>query len=483
MKIKDLKPEGIWKYFDEITKIPRASKKEEKIIDYLLNFGKSLGFETKKDQVGNVLITKPATPGKENIPTIVLQSHIDMVAEKNKGTMHDFDNDPIKTIINGEWVKADGTTLGADNGIGVAAELAILASKDIEHGKIECLFTVDEENGLTGAFALQPGFFTGKILLNLDSEDEGEIFIGCAGGGNTTATFNYQQIKASPDSFFFKINVSGLKGGHSGTDIHLGRANANKILARFLWQTARKYELNLCEISGGNLRNAIPREAYAIASVPFGDKENIRVDLNIFLQQIEEEFENVEPNLSITLESETEQTFVIDPKTSKKLLYSLYACPHGVLSMSKSMPGVVETSTNLANIKMTNDNKIVIGTSQRSSLESAKKDIMQMVESVFMLADADVTYSDGYPGWKPNPQTKLLTIAKETYQQLYNKDPHITAIHAGLECGLFLAKYPDLEMISFGPTIKDAHSPDEKMHIPSVEKFWNFLLGILKNIK
>ena len=483
MYIVDLKPTGIWKYFDEITKIPRPSKKEEKIISYLIKFGQSLGLDTKKDEAGNVLITKPATQGKESVATIVLQSHVDMVAEKNAGVQHDFEKDPIQTVIDGDWVKAQGTTLGADNGIGVAAQLAILASNDIEHGKIECLFTVDEETGLSGATALREDFFTGKILLNLDSEDEGEIFIGCAGGGDTIATFEYTTEAVSDTYFFFRIDVSSLKGGHSGTDIHWGRANANKLLTRFLWESAKKYDLRLSTIQGGNLRNAIPREASCIAAVPFEDKERVRVDFNLFLQEIEEQYNEIEPLLQVELSSEDRQAHFIDRKTTKQLVNALYACPHGVITMSQDIPGLVETSTNLANVKMTSENLITVGTSQRSAKESEKKDIMQLVESIFTLAGAaNITHGDGYPGWTPNPETEILRLAKNSYKNRFGTEPKITAIHAGLECGLFLKKYPDLEMISFGPTLRDVHSPDEKLNIPSVQKFWDFLVDILKNI-
>ncbi|MDR2474510.1 MAG: aminoacyl-histidine dipeptidase [Bacteroidales bacterium] len=479
MNITDLKPSLVWKYFDEITKIPRPSKKEEKIVDYLVKTGKALGLDTKRDNVGNVLITKAATPGKEHLPTIVLQSHVDMVCEKDNSTNHNFDTDPIKTIIDGEWIKADGTTLGADNGIGVAAELALLASTDVEHGKIECLFTIDEETGLTGASAIQPGFFTGNILLNLDSEDEGEIFIGCAGGADTTASFNYQLEPVPQDWFFFKLNITKLNGGHSGCDIHRGHANANKLLARFLWQSVKKYDLLICSITGGNLRNAIPREAVALAAVPADDREKIRADFNIFLQEIETEYGKIELNRIITLETESPHPYAIDPIAATRVLNTLYACPHGVIAMSHDIPGLVETSTNLASVKMI-DNKVAIGTSQRSSIESAKKDVLQMVESVFMLADR-VTHGSGYPGWKPNRNSAVLQAAIQTYIQLFGVEPHVKAIHAGLECGLFLSKYPELDMISFGPTLREVHSPNERMHIPSVEKFWNFLLEMLKN--
>jgi len=480
--INEFEPQLIWKYFEEITKIPRPSKKEGKIIEYLLNFGKEHGLETKRDTIGNVLITKPAVPGYEHYPTIVLQSHVDMVSEKNKDVVHDFENDSIQTLVDGDWLKAKGTTLGADNGIGVAAELAILASNDINHGKIECLFTVDEETGLNGASSIEPDFFSGKTLLNLDSEDEGEIFIGCAGGIDTVATFQVHLQKPDDNYFFFEINISGLRGGHSGNDIHLGRANANKLLSRFLWECLQKYDLFLSQIDGGNLRNAIPREAYAIACIPFEDKENLRIDFNIFVQEIEDEYNKVDPDIKLKLNSENAQPFVFDKQSTSKLLNSLYACPHGVISMSKDIPGLVETSTNLANIKMSGENKVVIGTSQRSSIESSKNDILQMVESVFILANAQsITHGDGYPGWRPNPDTKILKVAKNAYKELFGDDAKITAIHAGLECGLFLKKYPGLEMISFGPTMKDVHSPDEKLLIPSVKKFWEFLVKILED--
>jgi dipeptidase D len=482
MNIKDLNPTIVWKYFEEITQIPRPSKKEEKIVAYLLEFGKKHGLDTKKDGVGNVLITKPAAKGKESLPVVVLQSHVDMVCEKNKGVAHDFEKDPIKAYIDGEWVKAEGTTLGADNGIGVAASLALLASEDIEYGKIECLFTIDEETGLTGAKAVQPDFFTGKILLNLDSEDEGEVFIGCAGGADTVAVFKYNSEPAPQDYFYFKISVGGLKGGHSGCDIHLGRANANKLSSRFLWQSAQKYKLVLCEIAGGNLRNAIPREAYAIAGIPLKDKENLSVDFNMFIHEIEGEFKGVETSdMTLWLESVSAPSSMIDKKTTFSLLNALYACPHGIISMSKDMPGLVETSTNLASVKQ-EAGKIIVGTSQRSSSESEKKNILQMVESVFVLAGAEVSHGDGYPGWKPNPNSEILKIAQKSYRELFNTDPLIKAIHAGLECGLFLEKYPYLDMISFGPTLRDVHSPDEKMSVPTVDKFWRFLLQILKNL-
>ena len=482
MTIKDLKPSGIWNYFYEITQIPRPSKKEEKIIAYLLEFAKKHNLDAKKDDAGNVLITKSATKGLENLPTVILQGHIDMVCEKNTGTEHDFDKDPIETYIDGDWLKAKGTTLGADNGMGVAAALTILASDTIEHGKLECLFTVDEETGLTGAYALGKDFLKGDILINLDTEEEGEVYIGCAGGKISTATFTYKKEDVPANYFWFKVQVKGLSGGHSGSEIHKGLGNANKILNRYLWTLSRKYDFCLAEIDGGNLHNAIARESYAIAGVPYSNKENVIIELNTLAPEIEAELKSVDPNLKMTVESTDTPTFIIDKDTTYNLLNSIYACPHGVLGMSSEIQGLVETSTNLASIKMKEDNTILITTSQRSSTNSLKDDAGNIINAVFTLGKAEVKHSAGYPGWRPNPDSKILAVAKESYKKLFDKEAEIMAIHAGLECGLFLEKYPHLDMVSCGPTIRDAHSPDEQINIPSVEKWWIFLLDILKNI-
>lgn len=482
MEKKDLKPAGVFHYFEEICQVPRPSKKEEKIIAFLKAFGEKHKLETKVDEAGNVLIKKPATPGMENRKTVVLQSHVDMVCEKNNDVKHDFLTDPIETEIDGEWLKAKGTTLGADNGIGVATELAILADDSIEHGPVECLFTVDEETGLTGAFALQEGFMSGDILLNLDSEDEGELFIGCAGGIDSVAEFTYKEVDIPAGYFCGKVQVKGLKGGHSGGDIHLGLGNANKLLNRFLSQTFKKYDMYLCEIDGGNLRNAIAREAHAVIAIPEADKHALRTDLNVFAAQAEAEYAVADPDLQFTLESENPRAKAIDKDTAKRLLQALYAAPHGVYAMSQDIPGLVETSTNLASVKMKPGNIIRIETSQRSSIESSKQDIATMVRTVFEMAGASVSFGDGYPGWKPNPHSEILEIAAESYKRLFGVDAKIKAIHAGLECGLFLDKYPSLDMISFGPTLQGVHSPDERMLIPTVQKFWDHLLDILKHI-
>ncbi|MBB4037370.1 dipeptidase D [Dysgonomonas hofstadii] len=482
MTIKDLKPSEVWHYFYELTQIPRPSKKEEKVIAYLLDFARKHNLEAKKDEAGNVLIVKPATKGLENLPTVILQGHVDMVAEKNSDTIHDFDKDPIETYVDGDWLKAKGTTLGADNGVGVAAALAILASGTIEHGKLECLFTVDEETGLTGAYALGKDFLNGDILINLDTEEEGEIYIGCAGGKITTATFTYKPEPVPSNYFWFKVQVTGLSGGHSGSDIDKGLGNANKILNRYLWALSRKSDLALAGINGGNLHNAIAREAYAVAGVPYSKKEDVIVELNTLAPEIEAELKMVDPNLKMTVGSTDTPAFIIDKETSYNLLNAIYACPHGVLGMSHEITGLVETSTNLASVKMKEGNTIVITASQRSSTNSLKDDAANMVNTVFTLAKADVQHSAGYPGWKPDPESKVLGVAKESYKKLFGKEPEIMAIHAGLECGLFLEKYPHLDMISCGPTIRNAHSPEEQIEIATVPLWWDLLLDILKNI-
>lgn len=483
MTIKELQPSAIWGFFYDITQIPRPSKKEERILAYLLDFARNHNLEAKQDKAGNILITKPATTGKENAPTVILQSHVDMVCEKNSDITHDFDNDPIETIVEGDWIKANGTTLGADNGIGMAAQLAVLAADDIAHGKIEALFTVDEETGLTGAYSLEKDFLSGDILINLDTEEEGEIYIGCAGGKGTRAGFKYKQKEAPKKYFWFKAAVKGLRGGHSGSDIDKGLGNANKILTRFLHSLIRKkYDMILSEISGGNLHNAIPREAHAILGVKEKYKEDIRVKLNTFLAEVQEEYRHTEPNLEILLESVQIPSKVINRKATEKLILALNACPHGVIGMSNDIPGLVETSTNLASVKMIDNHLIEVGTSQRSSVESQKNYVVNMVSSVFDLAGAKVTHSEGYPGWKPNPESKILQLAVSEYKSLYAKEAKVKAIHAGLECGLFLEKYPNLDMISIGPDMTDVHSPDEKMKISSVGKFWDLLIKILEAV-
>lgn len=474
MTVKELQPQRVFEIFEAITKVPRPSKKEERIRQFLLDFAKEHGLESRTDSVGNVVISKPATPGHENAPKVILQGHMDMVCESNDKSF-DFDNNPITTVIDGEWVRADGTTLGADNGIGVAASLAVLTEPELVHGPIEALFTVDEETGMTGAFGIGDGMINGDILLNLDSEDDAEIFVGCAGGVDTVCTFTYNRSFAPKDFTYFKIDISKGMGGHSGGDIHLGRANANKLLARFLFNLSRDYELSIAEIDGGNLRNAIPRAAHAVVGVHTSRKEKVRVALNNYIAQIQNEYAGLEPTLEIKMESTATPDFTIDSTTGTSLIRALYSAPHGVISMSRDLEGLVETSTNLASVKMKPDNKIVVTTSQRSSVDSRKWDIANQVEALFLLAGAEVTHGEGYPGWQPNMESPIMKIASEAYRELYGVTPAIKAIHAGLECGLFLQKFPHLDMVSFGPTLRGVHSPSEKMHIPAVERFYEQL--------
>ncbi len=482
MKVNELQPALIWQCFDEITKVPRPSCHEEQIRAYLLDFAKKHNIEVKTDKVGNVVMRKEATKGYENAPVVVLQSHMDMVAEKNGDIEHDFMKDPIETYIDGDWVKARGTTLGADNGIGMAAALAVMLDKSLEHGPVEALFTVNEEIGLEGAQNLGEDMLGGNILLNLDSEDDGEIFVGCAGGIDTTAWFEYKRSLA-PDHFsYMKVSVSGLLGGHSGGDIHLGRANANKLVARFLWNCSQKWNLELTEFNGGNLRNAIPREAHAVFGIETKLAADVKAALAEYAIEIEKEFSGIEPSIKIVIEDAEKPEYSIDQATSLALVRALYSAPHGVISMSHDIEGLVETSTNLAAVKMEEDNKIKVTTSQRSSVESRKYDIAGQVEAHFQLAGAKVDHSDGYPGWAPNMNSPIMKIAAEAYEELFGVKPAIKAIHAGLECGLFLDKYPHLDMVSFGPTMTGVHSPDEQLLIPTVDKFWRHLCLTLEKV-
>lgn len=480
--LKNLNPQPVWSFFEEILKIPRPSKKEEKISKYLMDFGRNHNLETIRDRTGNILIRKSASTGKENYKTIVLQSHMDMVCEKNSDTDHDFSNDPILPIIENDWIRARGTTLGADDGIGIASQLTILESNDIQHGPLECLFTVDEESGMTGAHGLEPGLLNGRILINLDSEDEGELFIGCAGGVDTIATFKYKTTRVPPDSVAFRIGVTGLKGGHSGDEIDKGLGNSNKILNRILWHINNVTGSRLYNFDGGNLRNAIPREAFAIVTVRNKYSGKLEKSVKPLIREIKDEFSVTEPDLTITLEKTSLPDFVLKRGIQRKLLQSIYACPHGVVAYNQEMKKMVETSTNLASVKFVEGDRIIVATSQRSSVESAKKDISEQVTNVFRLAGAKVKQTEGYPGWKPNTNSEILRITEKSYIKLFGQKPLVRAIHAGLECGLFLEKYPDLDMISFGPTIKGAHSPDEKISIESTRKFWDLLLEVIRNI-
>lgn len=474
MKVSELQPREVFTIFDEITKIPRPSKKEEKIRNYILEFAKKHGLDAKTDAIGNVAINVPATQGHENAPKVILQGHMDMVCESNDKSF-DFTTTPITTVVDGEWVRAEGTTLGADNGIGVAASLAVLTDPKVVHGPVEALFTMDEETGMTGAFNIGDGMIDGDILVNLDSEDDAELFVGCAGGVDTVCTFKYNRTMAPKDFHYLKISVEKGQGGHSGGDIHLGRANANKLLCRFLFDVSKSHEVVLSEIDGGNLRNAIPRAAHAIVGVHSSRKETVVADFNKYAAMIKEEYGDLEPTLELKLETVDMPDFCVDCETSAAVIRSVYSAPHGVVSMSRDLEGLVETSTNLASVKMGQDNTIVVTTSQRSSVESRKWDIANQVEAHFLLAGADVKHGEGYPGWKPNMNSPIMKVASEAYRELYGVTPAIKAIHAGLECGLFLEKYPHLDMVSFGPTLQNVHSPSERMHIPAVERFYEQL--------
>ena len=482
-KLSQLEPQPLFNYFEEICNVPRPSKKEEKIRQFLLDFATSNNLVAKTDDVGNVLILKPATRGMENASTVILQTHMDMVCEKNSDVDFDFDNDSIQPRIVEGWVKATGTTLGADCGIGVAAQLAVLSSSELKHGPIECFITVDEESGMSGAFGLKPGFLSGTVLLNLDSEDEGEIFIGCAGGIDTQATFTYEKENVPEGFIAVKISVSGLLGGHSGDDINKNRGNANKILNRFLLETSIKQKIRIADFNGGNLRNAIAREAFAVIIVHKNEKESLFAELEKYTKQISFDCQYSEPGLKISAEETGSPDSVINCETQNKLMRAICACPHGVMGMSSRMEGMVETSTNLASVKFIEGNKIFITTSQRSEIESRKIQVAEMVESVFNLAGAEVTHSDGYPGWTPNPDSPVLKTTVDSYKKLFGVEPEVRSIHAGLECGLFLEKYPELDMVSFGPTILGAHSPDERLNIETTGKFWLHLVDVLENIK
>ncbi len=480
-EIGNLEPRAIWTFFGQILQIPRPSDHEDQIRDFIRRFAAERNLEYAVDLAGNVLIRKEPYPGWENQTPVCLQSHLDMVCEKNASVNFDFLSDPINAYIDHDWVKARGTTLGADDGIGIAAQLAVLDADTIKHGPLECLFTVAEETGLTGAFGLEPGFLNSRILLNLDSEDEGELFIGCAGGIDLTAWLDCQLIAPPAGSFGLTIRIEGLKGGHSGDDIHRGLGNAIKILTRYLWMYSDVFNIRIGTIQGGNLRNAIAREAHAVIAVPIEHKESVIESFTQFSNLIKNELAHTEPDLVMTAEEAPVPGSTINQECQFKLLNALYACPHGVMAWSQVIPGLVETSTNLAAVKP-EEGKIKVTTSQRSSVDSSKQDVSQMVESVFTLIGAEIQKSTGYPGWSPNPESQVLKITREAYIKLFQTEPKVKAVHAGLECGLFLTKYPDLDMVSFGPTIKGAHSPDERLSITSTDRFWNLLIEVLQSI-
>ena len=479
-EILKLEPKIVWENFYKLTQVPRPSKKEEKIQAFMMEFGKGLGLETEKDAVGNIVIRKPATAGMENRKGIIFQGHLDMVPQKNNGTEHDFENDPIDAWIDGEWVRARGTTLGADNGLGVACAMAVLASNNLEHGPLEALFTCDEETGMTGAFGLKANWLKGDILLNMDSEEEGELYVGCAGGVNADIEFEYDQIVVPEGVKALKLVVSGLKGGHSGLDINLGRGNANKMIFRFLKYATRELDIRLAEVSGGGMRNAIPREASAVIVVP---DENLKLLQEAVLRYesiFKLELGAVEPTLSFAIVEVANPSSLIEERIQDDLIDSICACPNGVIRMSDGMAGMVETSTNLSTVKSA-DGVVAVKCLLRSSVDSAKQDLIEMVDSVFALGGAMVSFSGDYPGWKPNMDSQILAEMKSIYQAKFGRIPAVLGIHAGLECGILGGVYPNWDMISFGPTMRSPHSPDERVNIPSVAKFWDFLVEILKH--
>lgn len=479
--ISGLTPREVWRHFQSLTRIPRPSGHEEKIREFMTAFGRNLGLETIVDDADNVIIRKPATAGMENRKGVILQAHLDMVPQKNTGKIHDFPKDPIETIIDGEWVRANGTTLGADNGIGVAAAMAVLESTSLQHGPIEGLFTSNEEAGMSGAMGLKPGLLKGEILMNLDSEDDGELFIGCAGGVNVTSIFSYAEQPLRPGFRGFRISVTGLMGGHSGVDIHLGRGNANKIMNRILYEGYIGYGLLLASIDGGSLRNAIPRESFADIALPAVMADAFLGRLSVLSGTIKEELRRVEPTLKIEAVPAGLPETVIEPAVFVRLMQAVYACPNGVMRMSSEMAGLVETSNNLAMVKSANS-AITVDSLVRSSVDSARIDLELMITALFDLAGAGSVAIGGYPGWKPNPESPILKIMQDVFQRKFGKIPLTSAVHAGLECGIIGGAYPALDMISFGPTIRYPHSPDEKVHTPSVRQFYDLLVAVLSNI-
>ena len=479
----NLEPKAVWQNFHSLTQIPRPSGRKEQISAFLANYGRSLGLETIVDGIGNVIIRKPASPGYENHPGVILQGHMDMVPQKNSDIDFDFDKDPIRAYVedNKEWVTADGTTLGADNGIGVATAMAILADKSVVHPPLEAFFTVDEETGMYGAFALEGGILQGKTLLNLDTEVEGELIVGCAGGVDTTAKFDFAPVAVEEGDIALKIRLTGCKGGHSGCDIHMQRANAIKLLFRMLKDAVANYEARLVSVDGGSLRNAIPREAEAIVTIPAESKDDVLEMIADYEDLFVVEYDGVEDNIQLKAEEIQCPTEEMPEDVQDFLIHAITLCPHGVYRMIPEMPDVVETSNNVAMIK-TENNQVVVFCLTRSSVESRKEELKQVIHSAFALAGADVQFSGAYPGWQPNFKSRILGIMKDVYAKEFGNELRVLTIHAGLECGIIGRNYPGMEMVSFGPTIKHPHSPDERVNIATVQKFYHYLLAILKSL-
>lgn len=481
--VKDIRPQEVWNIFDQMLRIPRPSKHEEEIREWAAGFGKSLGLETITDSAGNVIIRKPATRGMENRKGVILQGHLDMVPQKNSDKSHDFTKDPIEAFIDGDWVKANGTTLGADNGIGVSAALAVLASDGLKHGPLEVLLTATEETGMDGANGLEAGVLRGEILINTDSEDEGELYVGCAGGEDVNVLFNYEEEQAPSGFTAFKLNVTGLKGGHSGIDIVLQRGNAIKVFFRMLHAAQQRLGARLVSIDGGSLRNAIPREAFGVIAVQEQLSDDFRKLVDEMASVVRRELSATDPGLKVTVEEAELPSGIMAEEVQLKLAMAVMACPNGVIRMSDSMAGLVETSSNLAIVKSDLQNKTIKAAClMRSSVDSAKDELGTRMKAVFELAGANVTLTGSYPGWKPDMDSPILKVMQDVYNNRFGKIPEIKAIHAGLECGILGGKYPHWDMISFGPTIRFPHSPDEKVNIETVEKFWEFLVATLENI-
>ena len=480
-EIRTLEPKALWNKFADLNAVPRPSKKEERVIAFMMEFGNKLGLETLKDAVGNVIIKKPATKGLEDRKQVVMQSHLDMVHQKNNDTNFDFDTQGIEMYVDGDWVKANGTTLGADNGLGVATIMAILESTTIEHPAIEALFTIDEETGMTGAMGLEGGLLNGEILLNLDTEEDDEIGVGCAGGVDVTAARLYNEEETPEFKIGYKITVKGLNGGHSGMDIHKGLANANKLMNRLLFDGFENFGLRISEIDGGSLRNAIPRESNAIVAIDSFHQEAFELEMKDLADVIKTELKTMEPNLNIEVSKIEIPKNIMDLGVQEGLTRALYAACNGVYRMSADIPDLVETSNNVARV-IVKDGEIKVGCLTRSSVESSKWDLANMLRATFELTGCEVEFSGDYPGWKPNMDSAILKVMARLYKDMNGEDPHVAACHAGLECGILGKNYPDMDMISFGPNIRGAHSPDERAQISSVQKYWEFVLEILKNI-
>ncbi|MFO7574433.1 MAG: aminoacyl-histidine dipeptidase [Bacteroidales bacterium] len=479
-EIKNLKPEALWNYFHEITQIPHPSKKEAKMVEYMVAFGKKNGLETIIDKGGNVIIKKPASSGMEDRKGIILQSHLDMVPQKNNDTVHDFEKDPLQTYVDGDWVKAKGTTLGADNGIGVAATMAVLAAKDLQHGPIEGLFTVDEEAGMGGANNLEGGILKGSVMINTDSEDEGELYVGCAGGINVSASKSYKEINAPSGTSAYKVVIKGLRGGHSGLDIPLGRGNSNKLMFRFLMHAESDFKIRIAEAMGGDLRNAIPREGHAIVCVDSGQATAFEEFVKGYDEIYKNEFAETDPDIAFFAEKTAMPAKVMDAEEQYNIIRAVYICPNGVMRMSPSMPGLVETSNNIAIVRCVAGEFSSLCLT-RSSVDTAKEATAWKVAAGFQLIGATVKLDGSYPGWKPNMNSAILKTMQDVYNKMYGVVPEIKAIHAGLECGIIMGVYPGLDTISFGPTIRNPHSPDEMVNIDTVQKFWDFMVETLKN--